>query len=72
MKSNRKIKVLLLIVLSIIFTFLPSIEYNFNLYNGRNEIRSGFKETANLKISTISGKIHLDNNWSDSKIAGIC
>ena len=25
-----------------------------------------------MKISAVSGKIHINNNWSDAKVAGIC
>ncbi len=29
-------------------------------------------DNENLKISKVSGKIHINNNWSDAKTAGVC
>ncbi len=67
MKLNLKIRI---IVLGFIFTLSTIIYYNFNLTVGySDEINLGDK---NVKLSQISGKIHIDNNWSDVKTAGIC
>lgn len=69
MKSNDKVKILILITLGIVFV-LPSIsnrDLNLNTGNYRNEVNIDV-----LKTSLVSGRIHIDNNWSDAKIAGLC
>jgi len=70
MKSNAKIKTIILMVLGIIFVFSALINNNFNINAGNsNKINL---DNENLKISKVSGKIHINNNWSDAKTAGIC
>ncbi len=69
MNSNRKTK--LIILLGFLFTFLPIITTNVNLKN--SEFIDGINlDNENLKISSLSGKIHIDNNWTAAKAAGIC
>jgi len=74
MKSNRK--TLILIILGILFVVLPIFMTNFYFKNAEfsNELRL---ENDNLKISKLSGKIHIDDtnpamNWSVARDAGIC
>lgn len=57
-----------MITLGIVF-ILSSItnrDLNLNIGNYRNEVNVDI-----LKTSLISGRIHIDNNWSDAKIAGL-
>jgi len=67
MKSNPKIKIIVLIILGILFAFIPI------LTNNPMFITSEFKHD-NLKISAVSGKIHIDGNsgWAAFKAAGNC
>ena len=69
MKSNGKSKIIILISLGILFTLSPIINnsLNFNAGNSDNNIND-----VNLTTSKISGRIHIDNNWTDAKAAGIC
>jgi len=76
MKSNRKIKTLILIILGILFVALPIFTTNLYFKNAEfsNEIRL---DNDNLKISKLSGKIHIDDtnpamNWTVARDAGIC
>jgi len=77
MKSNRKKKLIYLILLGIFFAFSPIIATNL-IYTTNNSNKSSeyYDEinfiNENLKISKISGKIHIDNNWTDARDAGIC
>ncbi len=76
MKRITKIKVNLLIL----GTFLAiSLIINTNLnFNARNINKSSEYSddiifyNDNLKLSKVSGKIHIDNNWTEAKDAGIC
>ena len=72
MRSNRKTKTIILIILGIFFVFSPIITTNFNLKN--SEFSDGISLDENLKISKISGKIHIDGNsgWDAFKTAGNC
>lgn len=75
MKSNKKTTALILIILGIIFVFLPIITTNLNFKNSDFSDISLDKE--NLKISKVSGPIHIDDanpsmNWSVAKKDGIC
>jgi len=69
MKSMVKGKNLFLIFLGI-FLVLISISsrpLNLTTKNYSNEVKIEV-----LKTSLISGRIHIDNNWSDAKITGLC
>jgi parallel beta-helix repeat protein len=77
MKSNAKSKILILIALGILFALLPIITANLSFIAGNNKKSSEYSDNSNLdnknlKISTISEKIHIDNNWTAVKAAGIC
>ena len=72
MKSNRKIKTLILTLLGILFVFLPIFTSNLNFKNSELSL-----DNEDLKVSKISGKIHIDDtnptmNWSVAKKDGIC
>ena len=66
MKFNKKLIILIsigvLTGLSCIIDKNLNVNLNLNIKN----------ERPILKLSKISGKVHIDNNWTDSKIAGIC
>lgn len=67
-----KVKKIFLISIGIVF-ILSTITINtktLNINNGTN--KTPIFENQNLKISAISGKIHINNNWSDAKTAGVC
>ncbi|MFX1277986.1 MAG: NosD domain-containing protein [Promethearchaeota archaeon] len=69
---NMKVKRLFLISVGIIF-ILSTITINNDILRIGNKTSSTstiYKQ--NLKISAISVKIHINNNWSDAKTAGIC
>jgi len=73
MKSNRKINSVFLIILGIFFAFSPIIITNLNLRSA--ECSDGISlDNENLKISAVSGKIHIVNNsgWVDFRNAGNC
>ena len=50
------------------------INLSFLTTDYENDINNDFSNeiNRNLKISGISGKIHINNNWTDAKTAGIC
>jgi parallel beta-helix repeat protein len=53
---------------------LMLINLSFLTMDYENDINNDFSNEIdkNLKISGISEKIHINNNWSDAKAAGIC
>jgi len=76
-KSNAKSKINILITIGILFAFLPIITTNFSIVSENSYSNSEFSNNSNLdiknlKISAVSGKIHIDNNWSAAKAVGIC
>jgi len=75
MKSNLKIKTSFIIFLGFIFALSTIIFIDF--YAGIGYGKSDYSDnitldTENLKLSAISGKIHIDNNWSATEAMGIC
>ncbi|MFX1478869.1 MAG: NosD domain-containing protein [Promethearchaeota archaeon] len=66
MKSNR---IIVLIILGFFFAFSSIISINLSLNN--SEFCS---DNGNLKISAVSGKIHIDGNsgWATFRAAGNC
>jgi parallel beta-helix repeat protein len=70
MKSSRKTKTIILIIFGILFSPLFINNPKFNAKN--RYITSNYNDFINLKLSAISGKIHINNNWSAAKTAGIC
>ncbi|NVM16982.1 MAG: right-handed parallel beta-helix repeat-containing protein [Candidatus Lokiarchaeota archaeon] len=77
MKSNVKLKIIFLITIGILFTFLPLFSSYF-IFNARNNKTSSKYshdfdlDNENLKTSAVSGRIHIINNWSAAKAVGIC
>ena len=72
-----KSKIIKLITLGIIlgFSLIFSSNLCFTMSNNNNSSEYGENrnlDNKNLQISTVSGKIHIDNNWSAAKAAGIC
>ncbi len=77
MKLITKTKILILIIFGILFAFSPIITNWLKFDMGFNEKTSENNDiinldNKNLQISTVSRKIHIDNNWSAAKSAGIC
>jgi parallel beta-helix repeat protein len=72
MRKFREIKLFIfLIILGILFAFSPIITLNLDFKN--SEFSDAISlDNDNLKISVVSGKIHIDNNWTAAKAAGIC
>lgn len=71
-KSIRFKQLLITISLSFLFLYALNPEFFATIYENwkfNDEIGIDIK---NLKISKISEKIHIDNNWTDAKNAGIC
>ncbi|MHA1190883.1 MAG: right-handed parallel beta-helix repeat-containing protein [Promethearchaeota archaeon] len=72
MKSNRKTKPIILIILGIFFAiFINNPRFTARDHDITSNYNNEF-DHKNLKISAVSGKIHINNNWSAAKIAGIC
>ena len=67
MKFTDKKKTICIFTLGAIFAIVLVFNNTLNLKIGNNE-------TTNLKISKVSGRIHIDGNlgWSNAKTAGIC
>ena len=77
MKSKLKKRASIIIFLGIFFA-ISSIYYSNPClkatYKDKSADYSGdiTLDRENMKISAISGKIHIDNNWTAAKAAGIC
>ncbi|MFX1418999.1 MAG: nitrous oxide reductase family maturation protein NosD [Promethearchaeota archaeon] len=71
-KKNRRVEVLLGTLLIIIISL--SLEMSMLSITNFNSIENNrfFHDENELRNSLISGKIHINNNWSDAKDAGIC
>jgi len=77
MKSNANAKTIILITSGILFALVPIITTNLSCLMGNSNKRADYSDNINLdhknpQISAVSGKIHIDNNWTDAKTAGIC
>ena len=79
MKSNAKSKIIILITLGIVFGLSLFIITNNILSQRNNYTSSEYSDeinldNENLKISAVSGKIHIINNsgWVDFRNAGNC
>jgi len=70
MKPNAVINKVILLFFGFTLIFSSLIVNYPNLYT-TNEIKI-VMDNDSLKMLEISGKIHINNNWSDAKIAGIC
>ncbi len=72
-----KSKTIALIILGITFAFFPIFTIKFSFISGNTNKSAGYNDNNHLdnddlKISAVSGKIHVDNNWTDTRDAGIC
>ncbi|KKL14574.1 hypothetical protein LCGC14_2514290, partial [marine sediment metagenome] len=77
MLSNVKSKIIILFSLGIIFALLPIMTTDGSFINTEENNSLVYNDdfiivNKNLQISTLSGKIHINNNWSVTKSAGIC
>jgi len=72
MNSKAKSKIKILIILGILFALLPMITVNLSFITGNSNKSSEHSDKINLKISAVSEKIHIDNNWTAAKSVGIC
>jgi parallel beta-helix repeat protein len=77
MKSNTRSKIIILITLGILFAFLPIFINNPRFTARDRDITSNYNnefDHENLKLSAVSGKIHIDGNsgWTAFKAAGNC
>ncbi len=65
-KISKKIRILILISI-IILSYFSNYHYFLNKYLGKYN-----SDYSDLRVAQFSSKIHINNNWSDTKIAGIC
>ncbi|MFW9894679.1 MAG: right-handed parallel beta-helix repeat-containing protein, partial [Candidatus Thorarchaeota archaeon] len=73
MRTNRK--VIILVTFGILFAIPPIISTNLGYIVGKsNESSESYDEfnNENLKVSKISERIHINNNWTEAWNAGIC
>ncbi|MFX0011778.1 MAG: right-handed parallel beta-helix repeat-containing protein, partial [Candidatus Hermodarchaeota archaeon] len=75
---NKPKKLLTLLIFGTILAFSTRIySHKFNFFS-KNDLKcsesnsNGDLVSDNLQISAVSGKIHINNNWSVAKAAGIC
>ena len=73
LKSNAHSKIIILITLGTLFALLPLITTNLSFITGNSNKSSDYSDDSNLdyenlKLSVVSGKIHINNNWSDAKV----
>jgi parallel beta-helix repeat protein len=77
MKTKTKKKIPVVIIFGIIFSFSLQSNFIINFTQIFSHKSSKYSDEinldiTNLKASKISGKIHIDNNWSAARDAGIC
>ena len=79
MKSNVKSKTLILLTIGLLFVLLPIMIVNHSFMPGKSNTSLGHSDETNLdnenlRISAVSGKIHIINNsgWVAFKSAGNC
>lgn len=72
MNLNTKMKIIVLMTLGVMFVISSITIINNNLIINAESTKRTNSDNENLKISKVSGKIHINNNWSDAKTAGIC
>ena len=79
MKSNAKAIIIILLAIGILFALLPIVVINLSFITGNSNKSSDYRDGSNLdnknlKLSAISGKIHIINNsgWVDFRNAGNC
>ena len=74
MSSNIKLN---LTFIGLLFIFSPILVINLGCINNNSSKNLSYNndfpsDVNNLKLSDASGKIHIDNNWTAAKAAGIC
>ncbi|MFX1569923.1 MAG: nitrous oxide reductase family maturation protein NosD [Promethearchaeota archaeon] len=69
-KFNRR-KTIVLITFGILFAFSIIITINLSFIMGNSSKSSNHSDNKKLRMSKISGKIHIDNNWTAAKSVGI-
>ena len=77
MNSNPKTRIIILITLGILFALLPILTANLSFITDTSKKSSEYRDdttlvTENLKLSAVSGRIHIDNNWTAAKSVGVC
>ena len=77
MKSSAKSKIIILTTLGILFALSPIITTNLSFFMANSNKSSEYSDDISLdndslKLAKISGKIHIDNNWSAAEAAEIC
>jgi len=77
MNSKAKSKLIILLTLGIVFGLSLLFTTNLNSNVGISDNFSNYRDeidldNENLKISAVSGLIHINNNWTAAKSAGIC
>jgi len=75
MKSNQNTKTTIILIIGILIPFSPIFINNLRITARDRHITSIYNDEfnhENLKISAVSEKIHIDNNWTATKAAGIC
>ncbi|MFX0026198.1 MAG: nitrous oxide reductase family maturation protein NosD [Candidatus Hermodarchaeota archaeon] len=71
MKKKSKTSIIFLMTLVILFAFSQIITTNLN-FKISEFTDSNFIDNENLKLSVVSGKIHIINNWTEARDRGIC
>ena len=69
MNSKPKTKIIILLTLGILIALLPIITANLSYVIDNSNKSLDYRDNINLdneylKISAVSGKIHVDNNWT--------
>jgi len=79
MKSNARAKIIILLTIVLLFALLPIITINLRFITSNSSKSSDYRDGSNLdnknlKLSTVSGKIHIINNsgWVDFRNDGNC
>lgn len=69
---KKKTSFLPMIFLISIGIILPALILNSNSVLNSDKYTENHGDNKSLKLAIASEKIHIDNNWSDAKVAGIC
>ncbi|UCC18214.1 MAG: right-handed parallel beta-helix repeat-containing protein [Promethearchaeota archaeon] len=68
LRSKSKLTILMVLGIYIVFSAIININLSLNVEN-TDQTESNHR---NIAISLISGKIHINNNWSAAESVGIC
>lgn len=77
MKSNKKLNIAFLMTMGILFILSSMLTYERCINSDYNTWQSEYSDNINvdndnLQLSKMSGRIHIDNNWTEAREAGIC